>query len=109
MLFSSYISYSLQDGYDIGAHLEAGNKSMEALSKFWTDASVNNRNKYLIFVTIPINILLWGCEIWELRTYLQKKLEVFLHHSIQHILGIIMTELKDQNTTNDTVRKNSSI
>ena len=47
---------------------------MGALSKSWTDASVDNCIKYLIFLAIPINLLLWGCERWALRTSLLKNL-----------------------------------
>ena len=102
----SYMSYSLQDDYDIDARLAAVNASMGSLSKFLTDASVNNRRKYLIFLDVPINMLLWGCEIWALRTSLLKKLEVFLHRSIRRILGISTTEVKYQRITNETIRRN---
>ena len=78
---------------------------MGALAKFCREASINNNSKYLIFVTIPINLLLWGCESWALRTSLLKKLEVFLHRSIRRILGVSMAEVKDQHITNETVRK----
>ena len=70
----SYISYSLKDDYGIDILLAAGNASMESLSKFWTDASVNNSSNYLIFLAIPINILLWRCESWALQTSLLKNL-----------------------------------
>ena len=78
---------------------------MRALAKFWTDASVYNHSKYLIFLAIPINILLSGCESWALRTSLLKKLGVFLHPSIRHILGISMIAVKDQHITNETLRR----
>ena len=78
---------------------------MGALSKLWTDASVDNHSKYLIFLAIPINMLLRGCEIWALRTCLLEKLEVFLHRRIQHILGISMTVVKYQYITNETIRR----
>ena len=42
----SYISYSLQDNYDTGAHLAAGNSSMGALAKVGIDVSVDNFSKY---------------------------------------------------------------
>ena len=74
---------------------------MGALAKFWTDASIDNRRKYLIFLVIYINL----CEIWALRTSLLKKLEVFLHRSIRCILGTIMTDVKDQRITNETKRR----
>ena len=76
-------------------------------TKFWTYASADNISKYLIFLAIPINILLWGCESWALWISLLKQIEVFLNHSIRCILGISMDEVKDQRTTNGTVRKKS--
>ena len=78
---------------------------MGAFVKFWTYDSVDNRSKYLIFLAIPINMLLWGCKIWALRTSLLKKIEVLLQCSIRHILGISMTEVKYQRITNETVRR----
>ena len=78
---------------------------MGDLAKFWTDTSVDNHSNYLICLAIPINILLWGCEIWALRTSLLKKIEAFLHRSIQNILRISITEVKDQHITNERVRR----
>ena len=78
---------------------------MGSLAKFWTDNSVENRSKYLIILVIPINLLQWGCEIWGLRTSLLKKLDIFLHRSIQLILGIIMTAVKYQRITDETVKR----
>ena len=78
---------------------------MGAIAKFWADDSVDNQSKYLIFPAIPINILLWVCENWALWTSLLEKLEVFLHCSIRRILGIIMTKVKDQHITNETIRR----
>ena len=78
---------------------------MVTLAKFKTGASVDNLSKYLIFLAIPTNILLWGCEICALRTSLLKTIDIFLHCSIRRILCISMAEVKDQNITNDTVRK----
>ena len=68
----SYISYPLRYDYDIDTRLAAGNESMGALAKLCTDASVNNHSKYLIFLAITINLILWGYESWALRTSLLK-------------------------------------
>ena len=78
---------------------------MGAFSKFYTEASVEYHSKYLIFLAIPINLLIWGCETWALWTSLLKKIELFLDCSIQRILGITITEVKDKNITNETVRR----
>ena len=48
-----YISYSFQDYYYITVLLASGNASKGALNKLWTDASVKNCSKYLIFITSP--------------------------------------------------------
>ena len=83
----SYISYSLRYEYNIDARLSSGNSSMGALAKFWTDASVENCSKYLIFLAITINLLLRECESWALRTSLLKNLEVF--PTLQHLMHIM--------------------
>ena len=78
---------------------------MVDLHKFWSDTSVDNLRKYLIFLAIPTNLILWGCEIWALFTYLLNKIEVFLHHSIWCILCINMTNAKEECIKNETARK----
>ena len=77
---------------------------MGYLAKSCVDTSVDNRSKYLIFLAIPINLLLWGCESWVLRKSLLKNIEVFLQRSIRRILAIIVTQVKDQHIANETVR-----
>ena len=63
------------------------------------------KSKYLIFAAIPCDILLWGSESWALRTSLLSKLEVFLHRSVRRILGITMTEVKEERIRNEEVRE----
>ena len=73
----SYISYSLRYDYSIDARIAAGNASIGSLAKLCTDASVDNHSNYLIFLAIPINMILWVCEIWALPTSLLKNLRYF--------------------------------
>ena len=54
---------------------------------------------YFIFLAISINILTWGCEIWYLHVSLLGKLEVLLNRSIRRILGITMTQVKEERIT----------
>jgi hypothetical protein len=100
----SYISYSLQDDYDIKSHIAAATKAFGALTKFWYNQHVDTY-KYLIFRAIPMNLLLWGCEAWSLRQSLQDKLEVFLTQNVQKILRISMYQVKKERIANDQVRK----
>ena len=78
---------------------------MGDLNKLCTDVIVKNYKKYLIFIDIPINLVLWGCAIWAIHTFLLRKLEVFLHSSIRRILHIKIYEVKEQRIKNETVRE----
>ena len=78
---------------------------MGSLSSYWSDKSVDLKSKYLVFAAIPRNLLLWGREIWDLRTSLLSKMEVFLHRSVRRILGITMTEVKEERIRNAEVRE----
>ena len=99
----NYISYSLCDDLDIKHRLAQASATMGALREFCIDQAVETCSKYLIFCAIPINLLLWGCEIWAIRESLFKKLEVFFHRSIRNILGISIMRVKDEHITNETV------
>ena len=77
---------------------------MGALNHFWSDRTVDDYSKYLIFRAIPINLLLWGSESWALRETTLGKLEVFLHRSIRKILRIDITQVMDERITNGSIR-----
>ena len=66
----SYISYNLRNDHDVDSRIAAASASMGGLSSYWNDKSVDIKSKYLIFMAIPCNILLWGSESWALRTSL---------------------------------------
>ena len=78
---------------------------MGSLQKFWSYDRVENCSKYPIFLAIPTNLLLWLHDRKTLHTSLLRKLEVFIHRIIQHILGISMYVAKQQHITNETVGK----
>ena len=63
----SWIYFSLRDDHDVAKRIASADASMGAMSDFWDDDHVNVHSKYLIFHTIPCNLLLWGCESWDLR------------------------------------------
>jgi hypothetical protein len=60
------ISYSLRDDTDINTRIASAGKAMGALNGFFKRPQVNTYSKYLIFMAIPINLLLWSCESWAL-------------------------------------------
>ena len=56
--------------------------------------------KYLLFMAIPINQLLWGCESWALKETSLKDIDIFITQSIRCIIGISMSEVKENKITN---------
>ncbi len=100
----SMISLNLHDDEDITAQVAAATASMGALKEVWRNQHLNIYSKYLLFRAIPMNLLLWGCETWPLRQSLLNKLEVFLHRSIQRILAINMTRVKEEQIRNTKIR-----
>ena len=78
---------------------------MGAISKIWDDYHVDIYSKYMLFRAIPCNLLLWGCEIWDLRKSLLASLEVLLHRGIRMILKIRMVHIIDQHIKNSSIRE----
>ena len=99
----NFITYSLQDNFNIKHRLAQASAAMGSLQHFWADNAVNIHSNYLIFCAIPVNLALWGCKSWALRETLIKKLEVFFHRSIRRILGISITQVIDKHITNDSI------
>ena len=64
LYLDSWISYDLNDEYDIKARIKKANNAMGALKCFWSAPEVDTHAKYLIYMAIPFNLLLWGCESW---------------------------------------------
>ena len=75
------------------------------MSKIWDNDHVDTYSKYLLFKTIPCNLLLWGCESWALRKSLLASLEVFLHIGIRRILKVNMRQVFKQHIKNTSIRE----
>jgi len=92
----SYISFDLTDDMDIKNRITKANQAMGALRHFWRNPYADLKAKKLIFLAIPANLLLWGCETWALRQS---------HIDIRNILGIRIQEVIDDHITNERVRR----
>jgi hypothetical protein len=73
---------SVCDDFDIKNQVTAAMQSMGALKNIWNSPHLDIWSKYLLFQAIPMNLLLWGCEMWLMWKALANKLEVFLHCNI---------------------------
>jgi hypothetical protein len=78
---------------------------MGAFKNDWESPYVDLKAKYLFFLAIPINTLLWGCKSWAIREDHRKKLDVFVHPSVRRILGINMLTVREEKLRNEKVRE----
>jgi hypothetical protein len=90
---------------DIRKRISKAGQMMGALRNVWVDEFVELRTKYLFYLAIPINLLLWGCETWALNTSNYKALDSFIHKTVRRILGIRMLQVKEEGITNKLVRE----
>lgn len=80
----SNISYHMRDNYDI-------ERSMGSFSIYWNTSHVHMFYKYIIFMAISVNLLLWGCESRALNESSLNRLDVFLYKSVTRVVRIKMS------------------
>ena len=85
--------------------IAAASKAVGALRDFFSRRKVSMGSKYDVFLAIPINLLLWGCESWALRKDLLVKLERFVLRNVRRIIGINMNHMKKYKITAEQMRK----
>ena len=78
---------------------------MGMLKHVWENTHIDLYSKYPFFVAMPLNLLLWGCENWAIKRTLYKDLDIFIHQSIRHIIGIGILQVKDERISNKKLRK----
>jgi hypothetical protein len=101
----SIIYFDLRDDFDIGKRISKASQMMGAMKNIWDDVYMDMYTKYLFFLAIPVNLLLWGCETWALKAESTKKLDVFIHRAARRILHISMTQVQEERIRNSEVRK----
>ena len=79
------------------------------LKNVWEDPHIDLYSKYLFFVAMPLNQLLWGCEAWALKQTSIDDIDVFIHQSIRRIIGINMIQVKEEKVSNEKLRVSSTI
>ena len=78
---------------------------MGMLRHLFKSRDVDRRVKFWIYLTGPINTLLWGSESWNLSQSNLHDLNVFHHAAIRYILNIKWTQVREQRITNDELRQ----
>ena len=101
----SYTSYHLIYDMDINRRITHANQMMGGILPYFTCVHFDIFSKYLIFMTIPMNPLLWGCKYWALRELHLNQLSTFMHTAIRSITGITIIEVIEDRIRNIRVRK----
>ena len=101
----SIIHVTLQEDVEIERRIKQAWSVIGVMKHFLTNRDVDLRSKVLLYMTGPLNALLWGCESWNLSKKNIDQLNIFHHSAIRWILGIRVTQVKEERIKNTTIRK----
>ena len=82
-------------------------KTWSLMSKFrqvFYSRDIDRRVKYIIYISGPLNMLLWGSGTWNLSDTNMEKLNSSYHSAIRWILGIRREKMKEERIMNKKVR-----
>jgi exonuclease III len=101
----SIITEDLEDNAEINARIGKANGILYSLNNLWRSKGLTLAMKKQFYVATIVNILLWGCESLTLRAANLKKLEVFHHKGIRHVLNVNKWKQKNERITNCSLRQ----
>ena len=106
----SIISYDLSDTPDIENRIIQARKALNTfMPHVFRNSHLSLRVKKLLYLAIPINLVLWGCESWALKHTDMKKIQVFHSSAIRRILNINMVEVQNEHLSNTILYQKFSI
>ena len=89
------MSHNFQDEKEVVLRVALASRAMENPHSLWKCQEVESYSKFLVFMEMPMNLLLWGHESWSLKTNVMQSLSVLLHRSIRRILGFSVLEVRE--------------
>jgi hypothetical protein len=101
----SVITPHLNEDAEVEARIMKAKSLMSAARSFFDNKDVDKRIKYQIYVVGPLNVLLWGCETWNLTRRNLNRLSSFHHGAIRRILTISWQQVREKHIKNKEVRK----
>jgi hypothetical protein len=101
----SIITEDLEDTTEINARIGKANGILYSLMNLWRSKGLSLGMKKQFYVATIVNILLWGCESLTLRAADLKRLEVFHHKGIRHVLNVSKWKQKEEHITNCSLRR----
>ena len=101
----SNTNFMLDGTEDVKNRINKSSKSMGGLRFLWNERDVPLESKIKIYTSIPISILLWGGDDWSRNKDNVRRIEKFQNKAIYRTLGTTMAQLKEEETTNDEIRR----
>jgi hypothetical protein len=95
----------LNEDAEIDARIKKDQSIMGASKHFFDNNGVDCRVKMQIYIAVPLNALLWGCESWNLTRRNLNKLRSFHHGAIRRILQNIWSQVREDHIKNLEVRR----
>jgi hypothetical protein len=78
---------------------------MHELTHLWRNKHIELGTKVWLYLALPVNTLLWGCESWAISAEASRRLESFHIKSIRKILGVTMWNIEALRITNKQILK----
>jgi hypothetical protein len=101
----SLINSDLRDIHEIKQRIRKATNQMHELNHLWRNKHVEQDIKVWLYLALPVNTLLWGCESWAISAEAMRSLETFHTKSIRKILGVSMWNVQALRVTNEQVRE----
>ena len=92
------------DETEICTRIKKANIQFGALQKIFNNQKVRLGTKFLLYKSIILNTVLWGCESWSLTADAKRKLESFQNNIIRRILRIDMYMVQNEKITNVQIK-----
>jgi len=101
----SWISDTLQYEYELDVRLKRAKGQLGSLKTFFRCPGIELATKYKVYMAIPVNTALSGCESWSMTAKMRRRIRAFHHQSVRSILWIIMRIVETYRIKNSTIRK----
>ena len=101
----SIISNDLKEDTEIKARIKKAWGVIGAMKFVLKNKDVDLNTKIFLYTTAPLQALLWGAESWSLSKTNLNALNVFHHSAIRWILGIKMSQVKEEKIKNTDIGK----
>lgn len=101
----SIIEPNLRDHLEIRTRIRKAQGQIGGLIGFFRHPNIPLASKKLLYLQVPLNTVLWGCESWTLSAEITRELQVFHHRAMRKILNLNIYDVMEKNISNKSVRK----